>query len=240
MAASKLSSTGGTTKDTTINNGGIEQVWLGGDATGTTINNRGIEDVWAGGTTHGTIIYGGVEIVEGTAIDTTINNGGFEDVYAGGTATGTIIKNGGNEYVEGGGRAAGTIINNGGVEVVYGGGTADGVTFAGDNCRLTLGNPSGLTGTLTNWHVSDVIDLEGVTVTGVNETGNSLTVTYGNNQKAIYTLAGQEANTQVTYRPDGHGGTELILVPITGVQSVHEAGHHLFQSVHEAGYHLFV
>jgi hypothetical protein len=68
-------------------------------------------------------------------------------------------------------------------------------------------------------------------VTAVNETGDTLTVTYGDDQKAVYTLSGQQADTHVTARSDGHGGSELILTPILGVQH-HEATIHFGPGPH--------
>lgn len=231
---------GGTAVGTTINGnnvgGGVEYVEAGGTAIDTTIND-GSEIVNAGGTSIGTTINktgvgGSVETVYGKDFDTTINNGGVEYVASGGTATDITINNGGSVSVFNGGTAIDTTINSGGREwVSYTSptsfGTADNVKFGGLDATLQLSAPSGLKGTISDWRVSDVIDLLNTTVTGVSETGDSLTVTYGNSQKVIYTLAGQQAHTQVSYQSDGHGGTDLILTPITGFQPLQSEGGHL-------------
>jgi autotransporter passenger strand-loop-strand repeat protein len=91
------------------------------------------------------------------------------------------------------------------------GGIADGVDFVGAHSTLALATPSGLTGFIRNWHVGDIIDFLNTKVTGVNATGNTLTVTYGDHQTASYSLAGQQANTQFALKSDGQSGTELFL-----------------------------
>ena len=241
---------GGTATGTTISFGGIENVNGGGTATDTTIKALGIENVREGGTaTDTSISRGGTENVDpGGIANGTIINGGTENVSRGGTATGTII-NDGHEFVSGiangtiinqfgfehvRGISNNTTINNGGVEHVDAFGTANNVIFAGSRSVLELANPSGLKGTISDWHVSDVIDFLNTSVTSVheNETETTLTVNYvgrnGHNQIATYSLVGQQANTAFELHSDGRGGTDLILTPITGVQPLHsEAGHFL-------------
>ena len=41
-----------------------------------------------------------------------------------------------------------------------------------------------------------------------------------------YTLADQQPNTKIAVRSDGHGGTDLVLVPVIGV---HSEAHFLHQ-----------
>ena len=230
---------GGTASGTTINGGGTEDVF--GTDNGTTINNGGLERVEASGKANGTTINGGTEDVYGTATGTRIN-GGTEDVHAGGASSGTTIKSGGVENVYG--TATDTTINNGGVENVYAGGTDVGVTFSHQNGvintdtvlgslnntfstlslqatpggTLNLAQPSELTGSISNWHVGDVIDFLNTKVTGVQENlaHTTLTVTYGTNETASYSLAGQQANTGFQLQSDGHGGTDLILTHVAG------------------------
>jgi autotransporter passenger strand-loop-strand repeat protein len=214
---------GGVAKDTTINNGGVENVNKGGDAMLTTINRGGVENVFAGGTAVETIINkGGVENVNGSgvAFDTTINNGGVENVNDG-MAFDTIINKGGVENVNGG-VTLDTMINNGGVENVLSGGTAFDVAFSGPHATLNLATPLGLKGFVANWHVGDVIDFLKTDVTSVQQTGNRLTVTYDDNKTATYELSHQQHHTEFQLQPDGHGGTNLILVHAGGVQQ-HEA-----------------
>jgi hypothetical protein len=88
---------------------------------------------------------------------------------------------------------------------------------------LELGKPSGLIGTISNWHVGDVIDFLKAVVTRVQENPahTTLTVTYGTNETASYVLAGRQADTEFMLKSDGHGGTDLILVPVP-VIGVHD------------------
>jgi autotransporter passenger strand-loop-strand repeat protein len=219
---------------TLINNGGNEYVG-GGISIGTTINFGGQEFV-DDGTSFGTIInVGGIQYDQGgasigtminesgqefvqngplapsTATNTTINGAGAFQLVDGGTSIATTIKAGGTELVYNGGTANGTIIQDGGTEHVQNSGTANAVIFAGSNSLLELDTPSGLTGTIIDWHVGDKIDFLNTIVTGVNETGNTLTVTYGHHQTASYSLAGKQANTEFKLQPDGNGGTDLLL-----------------------------
>ena len=198
---------GGKALFTILNQGGVLNV--GDTGIGTTINGAGNENVFGTGTvTDTTINTGGSELLNAgtTAIDTIINAGGAQS--GSGTAIGTIINEGGVQSVSG--TAKGTIIN-GGLESISSGGIADGVDFIGAHSTLALATPSGLTGVVRNWHAGDVIDFLNTQVTGVNETGNTLTVTYGDHQTASYSLAGQQANTQFALKSDGQGGTELFL-----------------------------
>ena len=182
--------------------GGVENDH--GAATNTTINAFGLETVLAGGTSTGT----------------TINTGGTEAVV-GGASTRTTI-NGGTEFVTSGGTSHGTTIN-GGTEDVAAGGTAVSITFGAPGGTLDLAKPSGLIGTISNSHVGDVIDFVNTEVTSVQENAahTILTVTYGTDATASYSLAGQQANTEFQLQSDGHGGTDLILTPIIGVASHH-------------------
>jgi hypothetical protein len=94
---------------------------------------------------------------------------------------------------------------------------------------VLLENPLALTGTITNWHRADFIDLVETRVTAVSQTDNVVTVTYGHNQKVTYTLVGQQPDTHVAFAPDRHGGTDLFLRPIVGVQHHDAAIHGAFE-----------
>ena len=212
--------------DTTINFGGVLNV-RGGGVGETTINFGGDETIYGGTAYFTTINSGGRVIVDGgTAYFTTIHGGGVELVYAG-KADDTTINSGGMDSVFGG-TANNTTINSGGVEYVYVHGTADGVTFGGPQAKLGLvDTPSSLIGTIRNWHVGDVIDFLKNAPTSVQENAahTTLTVTYGFNETASYSLAGQQANTEFKLQSDGQGGTELILI---GVPSPHPLIAHPF------------
>jgi autotransporter passenger strand-loop-strand repeat protein len=131
-------------------------------------------------------------------------------------ATGTTI-NGGVLNLDYGGAATGTTINNGGVENVLAPGPAISVTFGNQNgvinTNTVLGSlnhtfstlslqatPGGTLdlaessvrsgSTISNWHVGDVVDFLSTKVTGIQENAahTLLTVTYGTNETASYSL----------------------------------------------------
>ena len=88
----------------------------------------------------------------------------------------------------------------------------------------------GLTGTIVHWGIGDVIDFLNTNVTSVNVTsvhrpGDTLIVTYDTNKTATYELALERPDSEFKLQPDGHTGTELILVPILGVAQAGVAGH---------------
>jgi autotransporter passenger strand-loop-strand repeat protein len=218
----------GTSVNTTIDGGGIENVR--GVSTGTTINHGGVEDVDNRGTDFSTTINnGGIQNVRsgGVADGALINTGGVENVREFGTTTGAII-NGGIQNVFDGGIANNTTINAHGIEIVHRGGFADNVTFGSPDATLELANPADLRtrSTISNIQVGDVIDFLNTTATTVhqNDQHTNVTVKYeiGNTTRTItYLVADQQPNTEFKLQSDGHGGTDLVLVPITGVQPLH-------------------
>lgn len=178
-----------------------------------TINNGGMVNVSAGGTIVGTTINSadgnaGIVKLSGVATDTTINHG-LLDVAAGGTSIHATVNNSGALWVDG--LAIDTTLNDGGSLAIRGG-TANNVTFGSPNGVLAVvGDPSSLTGTISSWQVGDVIDFLNTAVSEVHQTGNKLTVTYGDHT-ASYLLAGVQAGTEFQLQSDGTGGTKLILV----------------------------
>ena len=181
-----------------LNNGDTLNVDASGQAFNT-MNNGGVENVYSGGTDSGATINSGggsngLEYVYGNATDTTINSG-LEFVVSGGTATHITINSGSALWVAG--VAVDTTINSGGLEQILGDGLSSVVTFGGPNAILFVaGEPSALIGTISNWQVGDRIEFD-ATLTGVSQSGNTLTVTWGDNQTATYTLVGQQPNTEV-------------------------------------------
>lgn len=179
-----------------------------------------------------------------------LNFGDTLNVEVNGLAYNTVINQGAVLNVGPGGTAIATTINVGGLEIVTNGGTDKTVIFAGSNSLLDLAKPTGLTGTIIDWHVGDIIDLLHTAVTSVREDSahTTLTVTYGTNQTAIYMLAGQQADTQFRLQSDGNGGTDLGLIYTFGLQPIHETAGHLLdliltpilgvQPLHEAAGHL--
>lgn len=241
----------GTADHTTVNSGGILTVHVGGQSDLATINGNGVVNVLGGAAIHTTINEGGSLNVDsaGVATLTTINQGGIENILAGGKSITTTILSGGHQEVFVGGISDATTIQAGGIEKVAGtanntaifpggeliilsGGTANNVAFidngAQHNATLTLYLPTGLTGTITGWHVGDAIDFVDTTVTNFSVENNTLTVTYGGGgvrdpetglvgAQVSYQLASLQSNTHFELQSDGEGGTELILQP--GAQS---------------------
>ena len=198
---------GGVVFDTTVNLFGFENVESGGISIATTINFMGKETVHPGGLSLNTTIHaGGGEIDAGVADNTDLV--------------------GGRLIVDGLGVATNTTIGHSGRMEVLNSGQAHDVTFSGGGATIEFSDPGALTGTITNWHVGDVIDLLRTRVTAVSESGDTVTVTYHNflQRQVTYTLADQQPGTHVALRPDGHGGTDLIVT--TGVQPLHQ--HDLF------------
>jgi hypothetical protein len=105
---------------------------------------------------------------------------------------------------------------------------------SGPGATLKLENPLALHGEVGNWQVGDVIDINflNTKVESVHEQGSHLTVTFlnirGESFEATYRLVHQQAHTQFQLQSDGHGGTNLILVPIVGVgNGQHDVAGHL-------------
>ncbi len=203
----------------TTSNGAAVNVSAGGAIVGTTIN-------FADGNA-------GIVTVSGVATDTTINHG-LLNVTAGGTSIHATVNNFGALWVDG--LAIDTTINNGGTLDILRG-TATNVTFGGPDAILAVvGNPSSLTGTISNWQVGDVLDFMNTVVSDIDHTGNKLTVTYGDHT-ASYLLAGLQADTEFQLQSDGTGGTKLILVEQPVVSAL---GTGLGQPVSAASDELFV
>ena len=212
-----------------MRDGGTEHILAGGSSTNTNIRNDGTENVQ--GASAGTIVNGGLEnVLNGGATRGTVINHGTEKIHGGASSAGTIL-NGGKEVVQSGGTATGTIINHG-TESIEKGGTANNIIFAGPaHGDVELATPTGLKGTITNWQVGDVIHFLDTVVSDVHQRGDVLTVDFGN-QNASYLLAGEQDDTKFKLRSDGHGGTDLILVPIVGAHHSHGIHHWSGESGH--------
>ena len=199
----------GSASHTVLNAGGRLDILNGGSSDHTTVNSLGIEHVERGGSSSDTLIHrGGREVVDG------------------GVSNSPRIM-GGREFVESHGAVNDATIGDSGQLELFRGGHADNVTFAdqGRNSVL-LDNPANLHGTITNWRVGDYVDLIETRNVSVSESGGVLTVNYdvrGEQRQATYTLADQQADTHFVLRPDGHGGTDIMLA--AGVQPHH---HHDF------------
>ena len=113
----------------------------------------------------------------GLSLNTTIHAGGGE-IDAGVAGNTDLV--GGRLIVDGLGVATNTTIGHSGRMEVLNSGQAHDVTFSGGGATVEFSDPGALTGTITNWHVGDVIDLLRTRVTAVSESGDTVTVTYHN------------------------------------------------------------
>lgn len=214
---------GGTIIDTLIKTLGAEDVGRGGVADDTTIKRAGVENVAVGGTANHTVLDGGTLNLNGGTSNGAIINDGSE--WDHGTSNDTIVNRFGVEHVLSHGVANNTTIN-GGVEDVSRGGVANNVIFEGFGSILDLRDPMSLKGTITDWRVSDVIRFSSKThITSVHENAGDTTVTVNyldddlDKHTVTYSLVGQQANTKIEIKHDAHGGTDLVLVPVTGLQA---------------------
>lgn len=212
----------GTAITTTVQAGGFQQV-IGGTVQDSQVSG-GLQVLGTGASTGTVVLAGGSEYVgaAGSATGTTVNVGGLQYVDVGGTAAATTV-NGGFVFVAG--SASGATVNSGefdvagsasnthlagGIEYVYAGGVQNGVDFAGSASALYLEDASGLTGTISNFEIGDVIDFRNLSVTSYAFDGTTLTLTTSNGSLA-YQFAGVEANTALNVASDGHGGTSVSL-----------------------------
>lgn len=223
----------GKSYNTNITSGGVENVRLLGRAFDTMINSGGVENVIGGvtertlinsdgilndkGIANHTTINGGVENVSGNDYYTTIKSGGVENVNSSGEAFDTTIASGGVLNIKALGDVVSPTINSGGVLNVLAGGSASHVTFSGDGGTVRLANPADLKGSIIHWQIGDIVDLLNTKVTAVSENGSSLLVQGAGFRPVQYHLVDQQPDTRVAFQSDGHGGTDLILVPIVGV-----------------------
>lgn len=121
---------GGSATSTVINSGGSQLVSSGGSATDTSINKDGLQIVSSGASATNTTIvdFGKQHVNGGSATDTTINRNGRQYVSSGGSATKTTVNSGGRQHVYKNGNVTETIIMDGGRLQVEAGGSASKVT----------------------------------------------------------------------------------------------------------------
>lgn len=212
----------GTAISTTVQAGGFQQV-NSGDVQNSQVN--GSLQVLATGSSTDTVVFaGGNEYVGagGTANGTTVNAGGLQYIDVGGSATATNV-NGGFVFVAG--TASGAIVNSGEFDVagsasdthlaggtgyIYAGGVQIGVDFAGAASKLYLESASGLTGTVSNFEVGDIIDFRNLLVSSYSFDGANLTLNTESGSFS-YLFSGVQANTEINVASDGQGGTEISL-----------------------------
>ena len=125
-------SSNGIVNNTSINSGGLQDVYEGGSANRTVVFNGGQQDVFSGGIANTAIVSaGGKQLVywNRMANGTLIGPGGIQEVYSSGTVSGTIINSGGEQYIWETGTAYNTTIKSGGYMGVDVGGTVYGLTI---------------------------------------------------------------------------------------------------------------
>ena len=128
-----------------------------GTVTGTVVNAGGLQVLDTGSTAADTTVNG-FQYVGGTAsgLSRPLDGGGFMDIGAGGVATDINLVNGWSH--------------------IGAGGSAQGVGFGGFSGRLQVDNPSGLTGTISNFEVRNSIDLFNTSVSSFSFDGSTLTL----------------------------------------------------------------
>ena len=121
---------GGSATSTVINSGGGQLVSSGGSATDTSINKDGLQIVSSGASATNTTIvdFGKQHVSGGSATNTTINRNGRQYISSGGSATKTTVNSGGRQHVYKNGNVTETIIMDGGRLQVEAGGSASKVT----------------------------------------------------------------------------------------------------------------
>lgn len=235
----------GTAISTTVQAGGFQQVNSGnvqssqvngnlqvlatGSSTDTVVFAGGNEYIGAGATADGTIVNaGGLQYVDvGGSATATIVNGGF--VFVAGTASGALVNSGEFDVA---GSASDTHLA-GGIGYVYAGGVQNGVDFSGAASKLYLESASGLTGTISNFEVGDIIDFRNLLVSSYTFDGANLTLNTESGSFS-YLFSGVQANTDINVASDGQGGTEIslallnqfssTLVPDAGEGSINPQG----------------
>lgn len=210
----------GTADQTVVSNAGFQSV--NGSTTNTTLNDGGRQNIYESGTATGTTINAGCEQVDWGHAAATMIDGGNQYVW--GTATGTTIASGA-QYVGAGGTADNTTIGNGGVEYVFAGGGAHDVTFGGSNALLGLEQSSAFSGAISGWQDGNKIDLNEIVFGGsttlgyaanADNTGGTLTVSDGAHT-ATLSLLGQYSAADFALSGDGYGGT-FVTNPDAAIQ----------------------
>jgi autotransporter passenger strand-loop-strand repeat protein len=159
--------------NSTINDGGKQNIASGGTADNTIVNDPGIQTILAGGTANDAVLSGGEQLVYGAANGTTVGSSGTEIVESGGTASGTVdsggvdvvlgaaggtvLDSGGIEIPISGGTVTGARVNSGGVEVIASGGTASGLFVSSGGIDVVIGGGTEINTVLLSGGV-DIVD----------------------------------------------------------------------------------
>jgi autotransporter passenger strand-loop-strand repeat protein len=230
---------------TTVNSGGVEQVYAGGVADSTSVNSSGSLNVSSGATAISTTVSsGGYEYISNGSAVFTVLSGGADYVYAGGVASGTTVTGGGNETVATSGTAIGTVLDNDGFQSLYGGtasgtiisnGGLEGVYYGGTTSFTTVsagGTLSvGISGSATYTTVSGgsmVVESGGIAALTTLSNGGAMTVDSGGTA-AFATVSG--GGTQIV----GVGGASYDTVVSYGGSEIVSSGAANFTTVSGGG-----
>ncbi len=199
---------GGSITGAVILSGGTATI--SGADTGSLIVADGGETVY--GTATGDNVYG-TQIVSGSVSNEIVYYGATLEVAAGGTAIAITAEV--NGVVEISGAVTGLTLSGGVATLDEGGASIAGANFAGSGEIAELVAGTSITGIITGFGLSDVIDLEQLGTASVLTSavigGNTVeTVTSGGVSQS-FTLAGQYVPGVVTLADDGNGGVEITI-----------------------------
>ncbi len=214
---------GGTASAVVILSGGV--AYVSGTDTGSMIVEGGSETVY--GTAIGDEIYG-VQIVSGAVSGESVYDGGVLDLaVAGASASGTTVNISGSLDIGANAAATNTVIN-GGTVVLQSpqAKLAGAVTFAGAGTIAETAIVSagyGDLATISGFGAGDVIDMaligSGATLSSAVVSGNTVeTVTSGGLSES-FIFAGQYSSGTFELIPDGNGGVELAVAPVSVTSS---------------------
>lgn len=204
-----------TLSSSSLGTGGDQHVGAGGSAQGTQIGAYSTQYVHGGGTSSGTVVeLFGRQVIYGSDAAATIF-GGTQDVW--GIATNAAVVSG-TQNVHSGGLARNSTIDGFASVHVFAGGAIENVTFGSKFGDLILDEGSALTGSISGWQSSGVIDLRGVHfdedattlayAANSDQSGGTLTVADGTHAIAL-SLLGQYTAADFAIASDGHGGTSV-------------------------------
>lgn len=184
---------GGTTINTTLNNGRQIVVGTGSQAIGTVINYENYFDAPNVNGCSRPNCVPGQEVSDGGVATDTIVNTGMQQIIAGGRADNTVVNNEGTQSVKNGGYASGTIINDNGLQWVGMGGSVSNAIINGGTQEVYL--ESKATNTTVNAGGKQEI-----------KTGSTAQDTILNGGQQIITDEGSVANGTIIY----NGGQSIV------------------------------
>ena len=224
---------GGTISGTTLLSGATATISSGGSELAGFVAHGATETVL--GSAAGDIIDGVQTLAAGTAvvIGETIENGGTVNVTTpGAIASSVVVNSGGTLNVSGRAFATNAVINGGALVLATNDATvASSIAFSATGDQLVVSSASvagaGITGVISNFGSTDVIDERGVgagarfstTISG----GNVVAVLSSGGVTESFAFAGSSGVTGAAYASglstvaDGSGGTEIIYTPPTAV-----------------------